>query len=475
MIRNLIEMTHWLPSLFRYRGAAWWFAGTLTLQAHFLSAADSVEGHATQPATVERPLPAIAEKSSSTPVEEKTPVPGRPAGLDSAFDFGPEFGGARDFLLDEGRQPAPGDSEWKQRIEMARQQRQSGEHDFAFANLQAVLDGSASEDMKKTALLELATTHYAARQFHEALKTYGIFRKRYPQDAGLPHVLLSQGLLLRDLGAPQAALGKFHSVLSATLNLNLDEFEYYRKLVLLAQSQIAETLYSQGKLEEAGEKYIVLLRDDSRHLNRARIRYQLIQCLEGQGRHADLVTQARSFLDSDLPENQDPQVVALMPHVRYLLSSSLKQLGRASEALAEVKALLEEAVGHDSPGWNAWKQRTGNEIANQLYQDGDYFNALNLYLRLTELDDSPTWQLPVWYQIGLIHERLDSPPEAVKAYQKILDRESEVTADSGPALATLIHMARWRSDFIQWKFEADKARIQLQRLPEADSRTASKQ
>ncbi len=447
-------------------------AGLLLLAAPRSRAAEAAIVAAPEPA------PAAVEPSGAVaagvapPTEETAPSPGRPPGLDTAFDFGPDFGGARDFLLDHKTYSGPSDSEWKQRLEMARRQRQSGEHNFAFANLQAVLDGRASDDLKKTALLELATTQYAAHQFHEALKTYGIFRKRYPQDAGLPHVLLSQGMLLRELGAPQAALGKFHSVLSATLNLNLDEFDYYRKLVLVAQGQIAETLYAQGKLDEAAEKYTVLLRDDSKHLNRPRIRYQLIQCLEGQGRHADLVAHARIFLGSDLEGVEDPQATALVPHVHYLLATALKQLGRTGEALAEVKALLKAAAGHDSPAWKAWKQRTGNEIANQLYQEGDYFNALNLYLNLAELDASLAWQLPVWYQIGLIHERLDAPPEALKAYQQILDREPELSADAGPALATLINMARWRRDFIHWKFEADKARIQLQRLPELTAQAA---
>lgn len=414
----------------------------------------------------------LTAQGEPPPAEDAAPESGRPPSLDAAFDFGPDFGGTREFLMDEQKHQGPSDSEWRQRIEMARQQRKSGDFQIAFANLQSVLDGRAHDDLKKTALLELATTQYAARQFHESLKSYGIFRRRYPQDAGLPQVLLYQGLLLRELGAPQAALGKFHSVLSATLNLNLDKVDYYRRLVVFAQGQIAETLYAQGKLDEAAEKYTVLLRDDSKHLNHARIRYQLIQCLEGQGRHAELVAAARSFLENDVASTEDPHTLALVPHVRYLLATSLKALGRKSEALAEVKALLAAATDHSSPSWKAWKQRTGNEIANQLYQDGDYFNALNLYLRLAELDSSLAWQLPVWYQIGLINERLDAPPEALKSYEQILQREAELTADSGPALATLVNMARWRRDFIQWKFEADKARIQLQRLPELSGQTA---
>jgi tetratricopeptide (TPR) repeat protein len=405
------------------------------------------------------------EPTTETGVEG-TPAPGRPPGLDSAFDHAPDFGGIRDFLLNAKEPSGPDASEWRQRIDMARQQRESGNYNFAFANLQQVLDSKADESLRKTALMEMATTQYRAGQIHEALKTYAMFRSRYPQDAGVPQVIFYQGLLLRELGAPDAALSRFHTVLSAALNLNLDEYEYYRRLVLLAQGQIADTLYAQGKLEEAADKYAVLLRDDSTLLNQSMIRYRLILCLDGLGKHGDLVAQAKSYLESD-PESGES------PHVRHLLSTALKHLGRNAESLAEVKALLESAAAQDSPGWKAWQQRTGNEIANRLYQEGDYFNALTLYLKLAELEASPAWRLPVWYQIGLIHERLEAPAEAVKTYRLILDQETELAETNGPALKTLVDMARWRHDFIQWKFEAEKARIQLQQASLTPARNVS--
>lgn len=387
------------------------------------------------------------------------PMDGRPPGLDHAFDFAPDLGGARDFLLNIKPGNGADNSHWQELIEMARKQREMGNFNFAFSNLQEVLDGKADDAFKKTALIELATTQYQAGQYHEALKTYAIFRRRYPQDAGLPHILFYQGLLLRELGAPEAALAKFHTVLSAALNLNLDEYKYYRRIVLLAQAQIADTLYTQGRLEEAADKYEVLMRDESKDLNHAMVNYRLILCLNGLGKSADLISQAKTYLEQ-YPDSNDA------PHVRYLLSVALKKLGRNGEALKEVKTLLQEAIAHNTPEWRAWKLRTGNEIANQLYQDGDYMHALDLYMKLAEMDEGLSWQLPIWYQIGLIQEHLKSPPEAIKAYQKILDREKELAADASPSLKTIVDMARWRRDFIQWKFEAEKARIQLLQPPE---------
>ena len=396
--------------------------------------------------------PAATSESPEAPTIQG---PGRPPGLDGAFDFSPDLGGTREFLMNQPEKPDGDASEWWLRINLARQQREAGDFNVAFANLQAVLDGKTAEALKKTALLELATTQLAAKKYTEALKTYGVFAKRYPQDLGLPEVLFRQGQLLRELGAPQAALTKFHAVMATALNLNLDEFKYYRRLVLLAQGQIADTLYVLGNLEEAADKYRVLMRDESSELNQAMIQYRLILCLESLNRPADLIAQAGDYLARHAETAQGP-------HVRYLLAGALKTMGRNGEALRQVKALLESPAARNSPDWKVWQQKTGNDIANRLYQDGDYHGALDLYLNLVKLDPGVSWQLPVWYQVGLIHERLEAPAEAINAYQRILDREPELAAGAPPGLTTLVSMARWRRDFIHWKFEAEKSRIQLQ-------------
>ena len=171
---------------------------------------------------------------------------------------------------------------------------------------------------------------------------------------------------------------------------------------------------------------------------------------------------ARAPIASSITKTEGHAETAQGPHVRYLLAGALKMMGRNGEALRQVKALLESPAARNSPDWKAWQQKTGNDIANRLYQDGDYHGALDLYLNLVKLDTNASWQLPVWYQVGLIHERLQAPAEAITAYQRILDREPDLAAGAPPGLTTLVDMARWRRDFIRWKFEAEKSRIQLQ-------------
>lgn len=410
----------------------------------------------TQPPTP----PEVDSLEKGAEIDQSAFEPGAPIELDESLKHAPELTEARRYLID----PPPTIeeekySEWRERIVMARKQRETGSLDLAFSNLQIVLDANIPDGIKKTALLEMAFTHQKAQNYPDALKSYGIFLKRYQDDANVPEVLLRQGLLYREIGAPQVALAKFHTVMTVALNLNMDEFDYYRGLVVMAQSQIAETYYQQGKLKEASEKYEILLRTEASLPNRNLIQYMLILCLSGMKDHPEVIGHAQDFLTHHPDEKE-------APHIRYLLASSLKETGRNAESLSHVLTLLKSESANDSPNWRSWQQRTGNEIANQLYQDGDYMRALDVYLNLAELDVTPDWQLPVYYQVALVYERLNQPSMAIETYQKIIDHESELNQDSGPGTRATIDMSRWRRDFIGWKLEAEKSKVLLQRLPD---------
>ena len=155
-----------------------------------------------------------------------------------------------------------------------------------------------------------------------------------------------------------------------------------------------------------------------------------------------------------------------MPEVRFLLASTLKKLGRNQEAMKQVLLLLQsqqDNVRKNPETWIYWQQRAGNDIANRLYKEGDFLNALQIYLSLAGLDHSPDWQFPVWYQSGLVYEQLQQPPRAIEMYQKILDRQKELTENnSTPTLQSLIDMAKWRMDYLAWMQKAKTTNLSFQ-------------
>lgn len=349
-------------------------------------------------------------------------------------------------------------------LELARHLRLTRQTAQATPLLVELLAEDVPEAVQRAALLELAMLAQDENDLPRAQQIYSQFVQKWPADPRVPEVLLRQGLLFRQMGLNHLALAKFYSVMTAALVLKTDYFEYYQRLVLQAQIEIAETHYLSGKFGDAAEFYTRLLRQNSPFLNRALAQYRLIRSLVAVGRYDEAASHAYDFLEryADAPEQ---------PEVRFLLASSLKKLGRNGEALQQVLKLLTEQKARSSERpdlWAYWQRRTGNEIANQLYQEGDYTKALDIYLTLAQLDPSPAWQLPVLYQIGMTYERLLQPELAAQTYQRILDRSGELGTNASPGLQAVVQMAKWRLDFVQWQARSELALRRL--LPPAQAR-----
>jgi tetratricopeptide (TPR) repeat protein len=255
------------------------------------------------------------------------------------------------------------------------------------------------------------------------------------------------------MGVTTLAISKFYAVMFTALKLKLDNVDYYKKLVLQAQIEIADTYYLEGKYLEAADFFGRLLKTESMGLNVPQIQFKLIRSLSFLTNNTETVARAQAFLEL-YPNSSD------VPEVRFVLASTLKQVGRNQDSMRQVLLLLqsqEENVQKNPETWIYWQQRAGNEIANQLYKEGDYLNALEIYVNLADLNKSPVWQLPVWYQTALVYEQLQQWQKATDMYVRILDRRKELTdAETSPSLVSLFDMVKWRKDYIAW-MERSKA------------------
>lgn len=344
-------------------------------------------------------------------------------------------------------------SDYKKKLETARSQRAAGLYEEATPNYASVLNSEAPDDLKKASLLELALIAQDQKNLTRALQTLSQYLTRWPHDANVPEVLLRQGLLYRQLGIHNMAMVKFYATMTTALTLTGENFDFYRRLVLQAQAEIAETLALQNKHKEASEAFAKLLKEESPALNRAQVKYRYLNSLVAQDRHAEAIGQAQDFL-AQFPTASE------QAEVRFVLASSLKKLGRNKEALQEVLKLLrsQQSLAKEHPETLAyWQQRTGNEIANQLYQEGDFIRALDIYQSLLPLNPTPTWQCPLLYQIGLAYERLEQPTKASDSYGAILAMEKDIGTNAPASLKSMLDMARWRQNFLQWQVRTEIA------------------
>jgi len=320
-------------------------------------------------------------------------------------------------------------------LELARRQRQARDFEQASKTLVSILNANPLDEIKRSSLLELALTAQQSGQTMRAIQIFAQYLERYPQDPNVPEVMLRQAFLYRQMGAYNMAISKFYAVMTAILNMKLDSNGYYQRLVLQAQTEIADTWYLQGNFVEAVDFYNRLLKLDSAALNKAQIRLKLIRSLSACGRHEEVVREAQELLMSNPKEAE----------VRFLLAVSLQHLGHKQEALRQVLLLLELPEGQ------AWKQSVGNQIGNTLYVQGDYSNALVVYRQLGQTDPSPEWQIPIFYQIGLIHERLQQPQQAIAAYTQAAELGSKLGKPTDPSLQVVLDMSQWRKNYLAWQ------------------------
>lgn len=337
------------------------------------------------------------------------------------------------------------------RLEEAKHLRLMRQPVIAEPILIGLLAEGTPENIQQAALLELAAAAQDENDLVRAQQIDAQFIGRWSNDRRIPEVYLNQGQLFRQMGVNSLALAKFYSVMTAALALKNDDLDYYQKLVLDAQMEIAETHYQSGHFADAADFFARLLKQGNPALNRPEIQFRLVRSLQATGNHSETAAQARDFLShfSDSPNE---------PEVRFCLAQALKEMGQNNESLQQVLALLKGQKGQakDHPEvWAYWQQRTGNEIANQLFREGDYPKALDVYLNLQQIDRTPAWQLPVGYQIGMTYERLLQPQMAVQTYSNIISREPELGTNAAPGLKAILEMARWRMNFIHWQGHAD--------------------
>ncbi len=336
----------------------------------------------------------------------------------------------------------------------------SGDAASALIAYRQIATTAINDQEEVRALLGLARAHRLAGDGVKASATYENLLKNHPDCPELPTVLLELGRTLRDLGSPKLALTRFYSVISSTLKLPEAESERYRRIVRTAQFEIAETHLAMGNYPEAVRFFNRLDLLDLAPADRARARFKAAQSRIFAGDKTGAVTALTVYIGQD---PNDPNG----PEARYLLAQLLGELGRRDESLRVTLDLLNNVRGRtDKSGtWQTWQRRTGNQLANQFYQQGDFASALLVYRSLETLDASPAWRVPVLYQLGLCLERLEQPAAAIEAYTQI----QKLTGATPPAnLTDIVRMAVWRSSQIAWTLSTRNQIRDLGPVPPAE-------
>ena len=303
------------------------------------------------------------------------------------------------------------------------------------------------------ALFGLACMYRKQGVFTKASAVYEKFLKLYPEDPRVPDALLDLGRSQRAMGAYKNAVNRFYNVINSTLKLPSESYEHYQLLAKTAQFEIAETHFETGNFVEAAKFFDRLRLLDLAPEDRARAHFKSACALLKGGEAEKASSMFTQFID------QWPQDVNV-PEARYLLALTLRQLGRAEEALTITLTLLRTehaTAGIDPKNWAYWQRRTGNQLANDFFQNGDTLSAVAIYDGLTHLSENPSWRLPIIYQMGLCYERLRQSDRANQAYKLIVETVAHPTGKESVTgeLTDLARMAEWRIGQLDWIGKTD--------------------
>ncbi len=334
-------------------------------------------------------------------------------------------------------------------------QRKFEQGDLASAELAftKVLMERASSEQDHDALIGLARTYRKKGDFTKATAVYEKFIKLYPNDVLLPTVYLELGRVLRNMGAYKQAIARFYSVINSTLKLPDDGSDSYRQLARTAQFEIAETYFVSGDYEQAGRFYARLRLLDLAPEDRARAHFKSAYSLVLDKKEDKAVVALNSFLDQYPGDDNAPEA-------RYLLSTALYRMGRFQDSVAAAIQLLraESSMMEKNPKrWAFWQRKTGNQLANDFYENGSFKSALHIYQSLEALSSEPLWKITVLYQIGLCHERMMQLDQARSAYTSILEQARDATLDANQTTEAndIVQMVNWRLKHIAWQSETN--------------------
>ena len=155
-------------------------------------------------------------------------------------------------------------------------------------------------------------------------------------------------------------------------------------------------------------------------LNEAQVRLKLVKAVFELKDWKGVLAEGQQCIEKAALSTQ-------IAEVRFLMAEAHKKLGMHQEAIQQTLELLnteQERASKDPDNWAYWQKRTGNKLANELYEQGDYLNALLIYETLFKLPGNAEWHSQAQYQIGLIYERMFQPDRASAAYTEIISRST---------------------------------------------------
>ena len=337
--------------------------------------------------------------------------------------------------------------------------RSQKEYQNAIKTCITLLEQPTPDEINRLALIELAYNLQENNDLQKSFQVLSQYLVNYPKAENIPEVYLSQGKILRKLGAQEMAIGKFYSAMSSTLSVENSTNTRYKRINLIAQTEIADTYYNSGDYSNAIRTFQLILKGDKSLLELPLIEFKLIKSKIAEYEGVDALNAINSYLDQ-YPNSK------YAPEAQFIKITQLLELKKEEEFMTSVLDLLRSSSEKLQISKNKlvpWQKRSGNLLANYLFEKKDYSGARAVYKQLQKMDSNPGWYIPATYRLAQCNERLDLPSQATDGYMEILSIGNRLGEDQKSIrLKTILELSDFRIDQIAWLSDArDQGRALL--------------
>lgn len=322
------------------------------------------------------------------------------------------------------------------------------------------LNKQMPDSKRKAILLEMAELYEGLGLYSKLCSIYEKYVDLYPRDERVVDIYLKLGQIYREIGAPEKAIERYYNVLNLSLGSSKEDLSSVRIHTLYAQIQIAETFlgmqdYANAKLFFSRIKNLKLSPEHIEAMD-----FKIAYCAYYIRDYPTALAHLQEFIYK-YPNS------ASLPEAYFMLSDTYTSIKQSEKAIEAVKSLLSLAqTAANQPLLLFWQKKTANQLANEFYKQEDFMAALKIYQAMLSLNQTPDWQWPIIYQMGLCFEKLSMYPKAQEAYGSLLANDALSENDIlTEYLKSIQEMAHWRKEHLAWMMDTEKHIQSLFKMP----------
>lgn len=275
-----------------------------------------------------------------------------------------------------------------------------------------------TKDIEKALLRQMCELYAIIEKPAKEILMYEKYIERFEDDELTPYLILKVGKLYRKAGVPELAISRYYTILNRALTIPQDQLENYKRLIILAQIEIASAYLDMGDFAKTLELLDKIQTNLLSPEEYREVIFQKALCAYETKDYSTAIRGFETFCERYSNQKQTPKAY-------FLRIQSYRALGQNEKILSSVLALLQEGQKRRLEKtlywekWDYWQKKAAEDVAQDFYTHNKFLDALKIYQAMVQVEAGADWQWPILYAMGACYERLQMFSRSRAAYELI--------------------------------------------------------